>query len=102
MKDPEDQCPLIHRAHSLNGVLAPVDVVAHLTSSPCCRGTGCSSLSTAGGGSSNIYGGSELYMHSDMQEISNEARITGMREKNQHIGIGIQERREHIEINRTV
>lgn len=38
-------------------------------------------MSTAGGGSSNIYGSGELCMHSDMQEISNEARITNMRDK---------------------
>lgn len=81
MKDPEDQCHFIHRPYSSNGVLFTVDDAAHLTSSPCCRGTGCSPMSTAGGGSSNIYGSGELYMHSDMQEISNDARITNMRDK---------------------
>ena len=38
-------------------------------------------MSTAGGRASNTYGGSELYMHSDMQDISNEVRITNMIDK---------------------
>ena len=81
LKDPEDQYHPTHRPYSPNCVLATVDTAAYLTSSPCCRGTGCSPMSTAGGGSSNIYGSGELCIHSDMQEISNEARITNMRDK---------------------
>lgn len=38
-------------------------------------------MSTAGGRASNTYGGDELYMHSDMQDISNEVRITNMIDK---------------------
>lgn len=38
-------------------------------------------MSTAGGGSSNIYRSGELCMHSGMRENSNEAGITNMRDK---------------------
>lgn len=53
VEEPYGPTPLTHRAHRFNGVLAPEDAVVCLIPSPCCRGTGCSPISTAGGGSSN-------------------------------------------------
>lgn len=38
-------------------------------------------MTTTGSGSSNTHGGHTLYVHYDIQEISNGTRITRMRDK---------------------
>lgn len=73
--------PLTHRAHSLSGVPAPEDAVVCLILSPWCRGTGCSPIPTAGGGSSNKSWADALHIHYEMWEIGYGVRITNMSDR---------------------